>query len=296
MTVFARSIGPRRCPLAIHPLALDIEYEHEEREEYDERRDIDEGIAHVDIRGPLAQFASMCWDGYDAIIRRFACAIESEAPGVLVTIGSPGGEVEGLFEACRVMRQMASKSGKPVVAYVDESAYSAAYAIACVADAIYLPPAGGVGSIGVIGELVDVSRANDAAGVRVEVVTSGDEKADGHPAVPLSDATIGRAQRRIDQLAGLFFDWVSMRRGMRPSEVDALQAACVYAEGAIAAGLADGIRSRKGALRAVQALAGMGAPAFTTQPTMTPSQARRAVATLQGRRAGAERGSRAGRH
>jgi len=258
---FARSVGPRRGPMALDPRALDIEYEHDEdRGAYIDHADIDEGLAHVDIRGPLAQFASCYWDGYDEIIKRFHCAIESQAAGVFVTIGSPGGEVEGLYEACRVMRQMASKKGKPVVCYVDESAYSAAYAIASIADAIYLPPAGGVGSIGVIGELVDLSSANEAAGVRVEVIASGSEKADGNPAIPLTDAVIARAQTRVDQLAGLFFDWISARRGMRASEVQALEAACVYGPAAIAAGLADGIRSRRGAILAAQALAGI-APA-----------------------------------
>lgn len=258
---FARPVGPRRGPMALDPRAIGIEYEHDEdRGAYTEQADIDEGLAHVDIRGPLAQFASCLWDGYDEILTRFRVAVESQAAGVFLTIGSPGGEVEGLFEACRVMRQMASKAGKPVVAYVDESAYSAAYAIAAVADAIYLPPSGGVGSIGVIGELVDLSAAYKSEGVRVEVIASGDEKADGNPAVPLSDPVIARAQARVDQLAGLFFDWVAVRRGMRAGEVQALEAACVYAEAAIAAGLADGIRSRRGAILAAQLLAGV-APA-----------------------------------
>ena len=255
---FARPTGPRRGPMAIDPRAIGIEYEHDEdRGAYTEQADIDEGLAHVDIRGPLAQFASCMWDGYDEIIKRFEVACASQAAGVFVTIGSPGGEVEGLFEACRVMRQMASRAGKPVVAYVDESAYSAAYAIAAVADAIYLPPAGGVGSIGVIGELVDLSAAQTAEGIRVEVIASGAEKADGNPSVPLTDPVIERAQARVDQLAGLFFEWVAVRRGMRSSEVQALEAACVYADAAIAAGLADGIRSRKGAIYAAQLMAGI---------------------------------------
>lgn len=246
--------------MALDPRAMDIEYEHtEDRDAYLEEADIDEGLAHVDIRGPLSQHASCLWDGYDEILRRFRVAVRSSAPGVFLTIGSPGGEVEGLFEACRVMRQEASKAGKPVVAYVDESAYSAAYAIAAVADAIYLPPAGGVGSIGVIGELVDMSAAYKAEGIRVAVITSGAEKADGNPAVPLSNATISRAQTRVDQLAGLFFDWVGVRRGMRSSEVKALEAACVYGYAAAAAGLADGVRSRKGAILAARLLAGVTA-------------------------------------
>jgi ClpP class serine protease len=210
-----------------------------------------DGCAVVDVRGPLSQFA-YCWDGYDAIVDRFCGALESSAAAVMLRVGSPGGEVEGLIEACRVMRQEASKSGKAVVCYVDESAYSAAYALACVADRIYLPPAGGVGSIGVIGELCDQTAANAAAGYRVEVVSSGDFKADGNPNTPLTEGVIERAQSRVDQLAGLFFDWVAMRRPVGRDEVQAMQAGSFYGQAAVAAGLADGIRSYRGALRTLQ--------------------------------------------
>jgi ClpP class serine protease len=209
-----------------------------------------DGLAVVDVRGPLSQFA-YCWDGYDAIVERFCGALESSAAGVMLRIGSPGGEVEGLFECCRAMRQHASKSGKAVVAYVDESAFSAAYAIAAVADRIYLPPAGGVGSIGVIGELCDQTAANAAAGYRVEVVSSGDYKADGNPNVPLTDGVIARAQARVDQLAGLFFDWVAMRRPLGRDEIEAMQAGVFFGSAAVAAGLADGVRSQKGAMVAL---------------------------------------------
>lgn len=217
-----------------------------------------ENCAIVDVRGPLSQFA-YCWDGYDAIIERFCGALDSTATAVMLRIGSPGGEVEGLFEAARVMRQEASKSGKAVVAYVDESAFSAAYAIACAADRIYLPPAGGVGSIGVIGELCDQTGANAASGYRVEVLTSGEFKADGNPNTPITDGVIARAQQRVDQLAELFFEWVAMRRPVSVDEVRAMQAGSFYGSAAIAAGLADGIRSFRGSLRSLQSRALDGA-------------------------------------
>lgn len=249
---FAHARGPRRTPLAIDPRALDVEYEVELEIETEITHE--DGVAIVDIRGPLSQRA--CWfDGYDAIIRRFELACTS-ARSVAMVLGSPGGEVEGLFEACRVMRQIASSHGTPVVAYVDESAYSAAYAIACVADSIYLPPAGGVGSIGVIGELVSVADQLAQEGVRVQLVTSGEEKADGNPHIPISEGAIERAQKRVDQLAGFFFDWVAMRRGMKSSEVEAMQAACIYGEAAVAAGLADEVKSRRGAMLAAKMLGG----------------------------------------
>ena len=99
-----------------------------------------------------------------------------------------------------------------------------------------------------IGEMVDITRALESEGVRVQLITSGEEKADGNPHAPMTDAAIARAQKRVDQLAGLFFDWVAVRRGMKSSEVEAMQAACVYGSAAIAAGLADEIKSRSGAL------------------------------------------------
>lgn len=195
----------------------------------------------VSIEGPLE--CKSCWyDGYDAIVDRFREALADETTGtVILRINSPGGECAGCFDAVSKMRELAAKSGKRIVAVADEAAYSAAYAIACVADEIYLSRSAGVGSVGVIAVLADCVGLNEMMGLNVVVVTAGDRKADGHPDVPLSDEAVASAQEDVDTLAGLFYDLVSSARGIPAASVEALQAATFMGDAALDAGLADGV-------------------------------------------------------
>lgn len=195
----------------------------------------------VTIEGPLEQRAGW-WDGYDAIAARFKEALKDDTTSsVVLRIDSPGGDAAGCFEAVRMMREAGKRSGKRIVTYVDESAYSAAYALACVADEIYLPPSGGVGSVGVIATLMDRVASNEMWGLNVRVVHAGAHKADGHPDVPLSDDAIAGVQDDVNKLAAMFFDTVSASRGIKPKAVEALQAACLMGDEGLEAGLADGL-------------------------------------------------------
>lgn len=196
-------------------------------------------LTEIVIEGPLVQRGGW-FAGYDQIAEVFASAL-AESDGVLLRINSPGGMVAGCFEAVRSMMAAKGASKKPVVAYVDECACSAAYALACVADAIVVPPSGYVGSVGVISTAVDLSDALKAMGVRVVVVTSGARKADGHPAVPMSADAVARMQRDVDVLAEQFFELVGTSRRMRPRAVERLEADVFLGSAALSVGLADAV-------------------------------------------------------
>lgn len=197
------------------------------------------GVAVVRIEGPLFQRANWMFDGYDAIESRFAAALASPAPAVVLLVNSPGGYAAGNFEAARRMREAASAAGKPVVAYVDEMACSAAYALAVVADRIVVPRSGSVGSVGVVATVSNRAKLNASLGVHVHIAASGEQKADLSPEVPFTEAALARLQSRVDGLATQFFEWVGARRSQAPSTVAALQAAVLHGEAAVTAGLAD---------------------------------------------------------
>lgn len=195
----------------------------------------------VTISGPLEQRASW-WDGYDAILERFreACKDE-ETTSIALRLDSPGGECAGLNECVRLMLDAKEACGKRVAAYADESAYSAAYALACVADEIYLPPSGGVGSVGVIATCLSRQRMMSEIGIDVAVLSAGARKADCHPDLPLSDEALAGVQEDVDALAVMFRELVAESRGVSPEDVRALEAGCFMGDEAIAAGLADGV-------------------------------------------------------
>ncbi len=225
--------------LCIHPEAVGLTWPRATREDQ-----IRSGVAVIKITGPLEHHASMWFDSYESILCRVEGAMQHEdVTCILLDIDSPGGEVSGLQEAVRKIRAMSVQYKKSITAYADDEAYSAAYALACSADEIFLPEGGGVGSVGVLATLCDRTEMTKAEGLRIEVIRSGTRKAEGHPDLPLDDGVIARVQTRVDSLAKQFFALVSDVRPVNRKELEALQGACVYGQKAVNAGLADGVLS-----------------------------------------------------
>jgi len=203
-----------------------------------------DGIATLLIDGPLEHRSAWCWPSYEVIEEQATLALDApDVRALVLRIDSPGGVVAGLGECYRALRKLQARTGKPIFAFVDEMACSAAYHLAAACAEIWLPPAGQVGSIGVILCTIDETEALKKQGVAVRYVVSGAYKADMHPGQPVTDDVIARAQAKIDYLAGLFFRAVSKSRGMSPEKVDALNAAVFQGDAAVTAGLADGVAS-----------------------------------------------------
>ena len=250
--------GKSKRPLALRPDAIGVAYptrETRDRKTYELRAmvatdvaDVVNGVAVLSIDGPLKHKSESewyCyWQTYEDLARDFKLVIEDPSvSAVVLKFDSPGGDVAGLNETVAIMKGMNAASGKPVVGYVDESCYSAAYALAMVCDELYLPESGGVGSIGVITAMSDVTAMLKKEGVRVEVIASGTKKTDGHPCVPLTDGAIKRTRQQVDKLAASFFELVSAGRGLSVETVAGFQAGTFSGQAAVDAGLADGVMS-----------------------------------------------------
>ena len=238
---FFRQQLTTRGILAIEPRALDVELDVPEPQDSEDVEHA--GIKVINIRGPLEHHSCWFWDSYDEIRERVQEAFDDHPRAVVLRIDSPGGDASGVGELHKSLRKMRSKSNIPLIAFVDECAASAAYAIASACDEIWLPAAGSVGSIGVIGTIVDRTAKNQHDGIRVELITTGSHKADGHPDNPITDSAITEMQRRVDELGMLFFRTVAESRHLSIDAVKAFQARVLTAKRAVKAGLADGIAS-----------------------------------------------------
>lgn len=211
------------------------------------RRDtelLDNGIAVVHIEGPLEHKDSWCWDSYEGIVARVCEAAEDdEVRAVVLKFDSPGGDVDGLNEAVAELVRVKEQAGKPFYAYANELAASAAYALACSCDEIYLPEAAGVGSIGVISCLAEMTKRDKKEGFHFEIVASGERKPDGNPHIEISDGARKRVRKRVDTLAAMFFDLVASSRGLSVEKVESYQADVFYGSEAVKKRLADGVSS-----------------------------------------------------
>jgi signal peptide peptidase SppA len=159
--------------------------------------------------------------------------------GVILDVDSAGGEVGGLFDLVEQITTMRAAGGKPLWAVANESALSAAYAIASAADRIYVTRTGEIGSIGVVAVHIDESRADAKDGLVWSFIFAGDQKVDGNAHEPLSERARDTIQADVDRLYSEFCTLVAANRGLSQSLVQSTEAAIYRGELSVRAGLAD---------------------------------------------------------
>jgi capsid assembly protease len=213
---------------------------------------LENGTAVIPVQGTLVHRGDFLdalsgLQTYSAIESMIDQAMESDDVQKLVlSLDSPGGSVNGLFDLVDKIHGL--RGEKPITAIVDESAYSAAYAIASAADQIIVPRTGGVGSVGVVAKHIDQSALNEKAGLKVTTVFAGSKKVDLDPDNPLSDEARDWLQGMVNETYDLFVDTVARNRGLPTRNVRSTQAGLFMGKSAINAGLADQLASARHAL------------------------------------------------
>src|SRR5690606_395564 len=139
--------------------------------------------AVVPIVGPLSASPGF-FLAYSQVVAMVQEAADSDASQIVLSIDSPGGDVQGLFDACSSIIAIAAKAQKKLIAHVDGMACSAGYALALAASEIHITQTSCVGHVGVLAVQGSHYRADQQAGLDFAVVTSGQRMADGHPLVP----------------------------------------------------------------------------------------------------------------
>lgn len=208
---------------------------------------MDNGIAVLPIIGTMVRRGS--WldaesglMSYAAIRRGIAeMANDGAVRGIMLEIDSYGGEAAGVFELADWISEASRKSAKPIRAHVNESAASAAYAIASAAEFISIPITGEAGSIGVVCAHVDVSEADKKAGHKWTFIHAGAKKVDGNAHQPLNNSAKAELQADINFLYEMFVGMISRNRGIDAEAVKATEAGIYRGELAVSASLADAV-------------------------------------------------------
>ncbi|SEI42388.1 S49 family peptidase [Paraburkholderia diazotrophica] len=207
--------------------------------------DVINGVAVIDVSGTLVQKSSYLRPysgmlGYNAIRNNFIEALSDKAVrAIALQIDSPGGEVAACFDTADLIYQ--SRKIKPTLAILDESAYSAAYALASACEQITVPRTGGTGSVGVICMHVDQSKAIDKAGFAVTIIKYGDRKADGNQFNPLSKEALERYQADVDEMGEMFVQTVARNRNLSADVVRKTQATTFLGAAGVEIGFADAV-------------------------------------------------------
>lgn len=209
---------------------------------------VQNGVAIIPIEGILSKRMNMLtyFSGGTSteILQQTVneAAADPAVHSIILSIDSPGGEVDGVQVAGQAISRAAET--KPVIAFVDGMADSGAYWLAAQADAIYIASdTTEVGSIGVVFSHVDRSKANEMSGRKVTHVTAGKYKRIASADSPLSVEGQQSIQGQVDYLYSVFVDAVASGRGMDVDDVTATEAQVYFGQQAIQAGLADGVSS-----------------------------------------------------
>jgi len=200
-------------------------------------------IGVLNISGALVNRyqPGMCDPGplsYEALRAAFDQLLaDPTVEAIVMRIESLGGMASGLFDLADHIFE--SRGKKPIVAMIDDYAYSAAYGLAAAADEIWITRTGGAGSVGVRAFHVDQSAWNEKQGLKVTEIIAGARKADLSPHAPLSEEALERLQFEVNGLRQMFAASVAKYRGMTVEDVLATEALTYMGEDAIKIGFAD---------------------------------------------------------
>jgi signal peptide peptidase SppA len=210
---------------------------------------VENGVAILPIVGSLvnrgawigASSGLVSYEGIAAQLRE--AEADPEVWAVILDIDSPGGEATGMFATARLVS--AVNKVKPVAAFVNDVAASAAYGIASAASQIIVSTTSMVGSIGVVLTHLDRSGELEERGVKPTLIHAGAHKVDGHPFGPLSDAVRADLQAEVLKIYDQFVGLVAEGRASRMTEqtIRATEARTYLGADAIDQGLADRMAS-----------------------------------------------------
>lgn len=212
----------------------------------------DGGVAILEIRGATTKGASKFGTSTIGVRRALRAAVnDPKVRSILLNVDSPGGHHAGTHELSEDIRKAAQR--KPVHAFVDDLAASAAvYAISGASKVVANAP-GEIGSIGTFALVVDDSKQAELAGVKVHLVSTGGIKGEGAPGVPVSDELVAEVQKSVDRAFGFFRRAVMENRGISAETFKAVSGGRMFgAEEALGHGLIDGISTFDEALAELQ--------------------------------------------
>lgn len=204
-----------------------------------------DGVAIIPIAGPIFRYANLFteFSGATALsdfaTNLAAARADGRVRSVMLEIDSPGGDVTGLAEAADMIAAVALE--KPLVAYVEGSAHSAAYWLASSASRVVLSPTATIGSLGAVIAMEDRTDARARDGVRRFRFVS--TQTPNKLLDPTTDAGAAKVQALADRLASEFLAAAAKARGMEVSQLLAATdgGGLVVGADAVDAGLADDV-------------------------------------------------------
>ena len=199
------------------------------------------GVALIGITGVMTKYGSSLTGGGTMQTRRMLrnAMANPDVSGVLLTIDSPGGTVQGTGDLADDFAALSRV--KPTTAYVEDLCASAAYWVASQAGRVSASANSDIGSIGTFAVIEDWSKAVEKAGGKVHVIKAGEGKGAGVPGTEITAEQLAAWQTEIDATNELFVSAVS--RGRKADATAWADGRVRRADRALKAGMIDSIGS-----------------------------------------------------
>lgn len=168
-------------------------------------------------------------------------ADDRSVKAVVLRINSPGGTVSASDTAYELVKRFRAKTGKPVVASIQEVGASGGYYVALAADQIVAGRTSIVGSIGVVFDTLNFSGTLGMLGVKSDAIKSGPLKDIASPLRAMTPAERALLQATVDEYFARFKSLAVERRHLTdPAAIATATDGRVFSgEGARALGLVD---------------------------------------------------------
>ena len=145
--------------------------------------------------------------------------------GIFLYINSPGGGVYESDELYLKLKQYKEETGRPVYAYMAQTAASGGLYVSMAADKIFANRMTMTGSIGVIMSVTDTTGLQKLIGIKEDKITTGPNKAMGNP---LTDEQRQILQSLVDESYDIFVDIVAENRQLDEAKVREIADGRVY--------------------------------------------------------------------
>lgn len=207
---------------------------------------IQDGVAILPVEGVIAKRANLFSQisggvSTELVARDIRDALADPAVhSIILSVDSPGGTVDGT----QALADIVAAASKPIVTLASGTMASAAYWIGSAANSAYIADSTTiVGSIGVVASHTDISKAQEAQGIKTTEIFAGQYKRIASNYAPLSKEGRQTMQDQVDYTYSLFVSAVAKNRGVSTDTVlqDMADGRIFIGQQAVDAGLVDGV-------------------------------------------------------
>ena len=204
------------------------------------------GVATLNVSGTIYPLGYIDTDPVDTwydprILQNtfFKLKEDESVTSVHINVDCPGGNASFIDVASYAFDQLTKTKDTHV--YVSTYLCSAAYWIFCTASRIYATSLSEVGSIGVYMTKYDMTKFYSDNGIDIRIIATGKRKADSSRFTASTQEVLSSLQQRVNEYGDMFFNRVSVARGLETKTVAGMEGQAFMATKALEYNLIDEI-------------------------------------------------------